>query len=128
MDGRRYKIKELLSEHGWELCEARKIDDCAIVEMWLVKSVWMPTDCFVFFTFETDPQDWVGSDAKPKAFRIVAKLKKPLDWMAESESQFEKNEKFDEKGYLYLTNIEKNIPEFFKDLANLRQKFYNFYN
>ena len=126
MDGQQRKLKEILDKHGWELVEARTIDHRWYVAMWLIKSIWSPTDCFAFFTFETDPELYKPT-GKLSAYKVLASLRKPVDWMAESESQFERNETFADKTNLFLKNIDRDIPEFFKDLANMRQKFYNFY-
>ena len=131
MFGQQNNIKELFDRNGWELVETRKIDDVWVIEMWLIKSTWSPTDCFVFFSFQTDPQNWYlqREGAKPAVFKVVATLKKPVDWMAESVSEFEKNEVFNDSTGLYFSgHFKMQMTEFFKDLANLRQKFYNFYN
>lgn len=128
MEGQYYQLSQLLDKYGWELVETRTLDHRWYVEQWLIKSTWSPTDCYVFLNFETDPQTY-STDAKPVADIIIASLQKPVYWMGETELQFEKNEPFDDRAYLNLgRNIEKHIPQFFKELANLRQRFYNFYN
>ena len=131
MFGQQNKLKEFFEQNGWELVETRKFDDIAVIQMWLIKSTWSPRDCFVFLSFETDPQDWYlqRKGEKPRVARVVATLKKPLDWLAESASEFEKNDVFEDKAYLYFGgSAEKKIPDLGKDLAEMRQKFYNFYN
>ena len=128
MDSRYYQITNLLDKHGWELVEARTLNHHWYVEQWLIRSTWSPTDCHVFLNFETDPQLPVVYE-KPVAYVIIASLQKPVYWMGETEPEIAKNEPFDDRAYLYLgRNIERKIPEFFNDLANMRQKFYNFYN
>jgi len=127
MVGEHNILKDLLGPNGWELVEARKLDHRWYLEMWLIKSIRSPTDCFIFFTFETDPQMDEPTGRLP-AYKITATLRKPVDWMAESDSQFDGNELFEDSTDLFLgRTVEKKIPAFFKDLANLRQKFYNFY-
>jgi hypothetical protein len=128
MTGHHKKLVEVLKQNGWELVETRETDHRWFVEMWLIRSHWSPIDCHIFFTFETDPQSYKPA-GKLAAYNIVASLRKPADWLEDSKKQFEKNEPFDDRTYLFLgRNIEKKIPEFLNDLANLRQKFYNFYN
>lgn len=129
MDGQRYKIDELLGEHGWELIEARKIDnDPWLIEMWLVKSVWSPTDCFAFFMFCSDEQIYAPNDKMPPA-TLSASLRKPDDWLAENASQFKLNEVFDDRAELFFgRGVEKNISQFFEDLAQLRQKYKDYYD
>lgn len=127
MVGQHKKLEELLNRNGWDLVEIQETNVVWEVEFWLIKSNWSPQDCYIFLSFEVDPEE-IRSTPKPPAFRIVASLRKPIDWFAESEKQFEKNEALDDLAFLYLKKMERGIPEFIKDLANLRQKFYNFYN
>lgn len=94
MFGQQNKLKELFSQNGWELVETREMDDRWYVEMWLIKSTWSPTDCLIFFTFETDPELYKPT-GRPTAYKIGATLKKPIDWLAESKSQFKKFESND---------------------------------
>jgi hypothetical protein len=130
MFGQQNKLKQLFDQHGWELVETRKLEDLAVIELWLIKSTWSPTDCLVFLAFVIDPHDYHRKlqGEKTPASWIYASLKKPLDWMAESASEFEKNDVFEDGAYLYFGGSpEKKIPEFFNDLANLRQKFQSYY-
>ena len=128
MDGQFYQIRELSDKNGWELVEARTLNHHWYVEQWLIRSTWSPNDCYVFFNFETDPMSFNRSE-KPVAGILIASLQRPVYRMGESELQFEKNEVFEDRAYLNLgRRSEKQLPEFFKDLANMRQKFYNFYN
>lgn len=124
----RRKLEESLAANGWEVVEVREIDHRWFVELWLIKSLWSPTDCQIFFIFETDPQAYKPT-GKLAAYNIPATLRKPADWLEDSKEQFEKNDPFDDRTYLFLgKNIEKRMPEFLNDLAGMRQKFYNFYN
>ena len=50
------KLKDLFPEYGWELVEKQTPNDNWIIEVWLIKSLWSPTDCFVFISFNVDPQ------------------------------------------------------------------------
>ena len=93
MDGQSFQISELPDKNGSELVEARKLDHHWYVEQWLIKSTWSPTDRYVFFNFETDPQS-DNPGGKPAAGIIIASLQKPVYWMGEIESRFERNEIF----------------------------------
>lgn len=51
MFGEQNKLKELFDKYGWELVESQTPNEWWIVEIWLIKSIWSPTDCRVFFEF-----------------------------------------------------------------------------
>ncbi len=81
----------------------------------------------MFLSFIVDEQ-W--TDRARAAFgvnRITASINKPVDWMAESESEFNKVESdTDGLAIIYLgRRWERKIPEFFEELANIRSKYNN---
>ena len=127
MFGEQNKLKELFDRYGWQLIDSQVSSVWWIVEIWLIKSIWSPTDCNVFLSFIVD-EEW--TDRARAAYgvnRITATINKPVDWMVESESEFNKFESdTDGSAEIYLgRRWERKIPEFFKELANLRSKYNN---
>jgi len=127
MFGEQNKLKELFDKYGWELIDSQSTNVWWIEEIWLIKSIWSPTDCKVFLSFIVDEQ-W--TDRARTAFgvnRITASVSKPVNWMAESEFEFDKVE-LDTDGLdiIYLgRRWERSIPKFFEELANIRSKYNN---
>lgn len=125
MFGQQNKLKELFPKYGWELTDTQTPSVWWFVEIWLIKSVWTPTDCYVFLTFEVDPQWTDRARAKFGVNKIIANTKKPVDWPTDKDSQLNKIS-FDEPIYLYLgRRWEKEISEFFEGLANFRKNYKN---
>ncbi len=84
----------------------------------------------MFLSFIVD-EEW--TDIARAAFgvnRITASIGKPVNWMAESESEFSKIESDrDGLAIIYLgRRWERKIPEFFEELANLRSIYNNLKN
>jgi hypothetical protein len=127
MFGQQNKLKELFGQYGWELVDSQTPNVWWFVEIWRIKSIWSPTDCNIFLSFEVDPEWTDRARAAFGVYRIVAALDKPVDWLAESETEFPEIEPHsDNCAYIYLgRGWEKRIPEFFNDLANLRGRFDN---
>ncbi|MDQ3798628.1 MAG: hypothetical protein M3384_04195 [Acidobacteriota bacterium] len=117
---------ELLAKHGWEIVETQKKDDHWVVEQWLVKSIWSPTACRVFLTFEIEPQLTPGKTSE--IWGVRAGLNQPPDWAADNRAEFVAEIEADKSG-VGLTPVgrrsEKYLPAFFDELANLRTKFDN---
>ena len=126
MFGEQNKLKELFGKYGWEFVESQIPNDDWIVELWLIKSVWSPTNCFVFLSFDVDPQ-W--TDRAKKNFgvwAVTATLSQPYDWQAESDCVTELDFEIDLQNRAQITlgrRWEKYIPTFFEELADLRKKY-----
>lgn len=115
------KLKEFFHEYGWELVENQKPSDSWIIEVWLIKSLWSPTDCFVFISFNVDPQ-WEDRNNKSKGFWDVSlRLSQPDYWNTD---RFDIDVHDDEIFSTHLkTHFEKRIPELFDSLNELRLRF-----
>lgn len=71
-------IKELLTESGWELVEARPIASLWVAEIWLIRSTWSPLNCMAYLNFEIDPQ--ADPSDVSRVWAVKASLSRPLDW------------------------------------------------
>ncbi len=81
----------------------------------------------MFLSFIVD-EEWTNrARAAYGVNRITATINKPVGWMADSESEFNKFESdTDGSAEIYLgRRWERKITEFFKELANLRSKYNN---
>jgi hypothetical protein len=131
MVGQQNKLKGLLDKYGWELVDSWIPEDYWIAEVWLIKSSWSPIDCFAAINYVVDPQ-WTDKNKKHLGVRSIALSLTQSHYtqdglQVESDSKFEfHNEEFIK---IYIKpNWEKSIPEIFKELSNLRQKFNNLIN
>ena len=117
------KLKNLFPEYGWELVENQTPDDNWIIEVWLIKSLWSPANCFVFISFNVDPQ-WEDRKNKSKGFwDISLTLSQPDYWNTD---RFDIDIQDDKVFNFFLkTHFEKSIPEVFDSLNNLRLRFKN---
>jgi hypothetical protein len=130
MFGEQNKLKELFDKYGWKLVDSQSPSAWWIVEIWLIKSIWSPTDCKVFLSFIVDEQWTDRSRAAVGVNRITATVDKPIDWLAKSEFEFNKIEMdTDNVAGLYLgRSWERNVSEFFEELADFRSKYNNLKN
>jgi hypothetical protein len=120
----RDKLIELLAENGWEIVETQKKDNHWIVEQWLIKSIWSPTDCRIFLTFVIEPQLTPGETSE--IWGVSASVNRPVDWLADNPSEFDAEIESERRGWTRVgRHWEKDAPEFFDELANLRTKFDN---
>jgi hypothetical protein len=118
------KLIELLDHHGWELVQSYAPADHWVIEQWLVKSTWSPTDCYVFLTFEIDPQ--MTRRETSKIYSMTASLNKPLHCYVNVPPEFEKEIESEHSASARVgRHWEKDLPGFFDELANLRTKFDN---
>jgi len=129
MFGEQNKLKELFDKFGWELIETQNPNNDWIAELWLIKSIWSPTDCYIFLSFDVDPQ-WTDRTRKNfGVWAVTASLIQPYDWRKEDSNQvfepkFEENKQYEAQITLGR-RWERNIPKFFEELANLRSKYNN---
>ena len=120
------KLKELFEKYGWELIETQKPNYIWIAEIWLLKSLWSPTDCYVFIVFEVDPQSEVRVEKEKNVWAVSISLGQPQDWRNDNfDSQISDGENIEIQ---IRPNFEKHIPEIFDSLNNLRLKFNNLTN
>ena len=117
------KLKELFSEYGWELVETQTPNDGWIAEVWLIKSIWTPIDCYVFISFVVDSQ-WEDRNNKKEGVRFVSlSLEQPDFWRNDN---FQIDLTDEERINVYIKpHFEKQISEMFESLNNLRLKFKN---
>ena len=123
MFGQQNKLKELFPENGWELVEAQVPNYDWIAEIWLIKSVWSANDCYVFISFEVDPQ-WGDRNNKKEGVRAInLSLQQPDFWRNDNvQIDFVDEEKIP----VYIKpQFEKSVSEIFDCLNNLRLKFKN---
>jgi hypothetical protein len=115
------KLKELFGINGWELIETQKPKDDWLVEIWLIKSNWSPTDCFAFIEFWVDDQ-WEEKANRLKGVNsIILSLQQPQIWQNDN---FDIKASDNESIRIYIKpNFEKYIPEIFEALNSLRLKF-----
>ena len=57
-----------------------------IAEIWLIKSLWTPIDCYVFISFEVDPQCEDLTKRAKGVWTINLSLKQPYYWQDDEES------------------------------------------
>ena len=123
MFGQQNILKELFSKYGWKLVETQVPNDDWIAEVWLIKSVWTPIDCYVFISYEVDPQ-WEDRNRKKEGvWAINIMLEQPDYW---------NNDRIDiivQDNEIFTIHIkpkfEKRISEVFDILKNLRSRFNN---
>lgn len=121
MCGQQNKLKELFPVYGWDLVEAQTPNDVWFAEIWAVKSVWTPTNCFVFITFEVDPQWEDRANMKKGVWAINLTLEQPAEWRNDIISVDVRD---DERFRHYIKpHFEKRIKEVFDSLNKLRLKF-----
>lgn len=80
MFGQQNKLKELFDKYGWELIESQIPTDWWIAEIWLIKSNWSPTDCYVFLSFRVDEQLEDKTKRNFNVWAINMSLSQPLNW------------------------------------------------
>jgi hypothetical protein len=121
MFGQQNKLKELFDKYGWELIETQISNDWWIAEIWLIKSSWSPTDCYVFLSFRVDEELEDKTKRDFNVWSINISLQQPLNW---------RNDNFDidtiDDFYEEVSikrNFEKRIIEFFEALARLRARY-----
>ncbi|HXG84660.1 MAG TPA: hypothetical protein VNI84_11590 [Pyrinomonadaceae bacterium] len=88
MFGEQNKLKELFDRYGWQLIDSQVSSVWWIVEIWLIKSIWSPTECNVFLSFIVDEEWFDRATAISNVNRIIATVNKPVDWITESDSEF----------------------------------------
>jgi hypothetical protein len=122
MFAQRARLIELLDKHGWEVVERKNVANHWIVDQWLIKSTWTPTDCHVYLTFEIDPQ-LLPKDSQD-VWGIAAGLYKPQDCFIEYLPEVQVIVESRNPVYLHTgRRWEKYLPEFFGGLAELRTLF-----
>ena len=123
MFGQQNKLKELFDKYGWELIETQIRNNDWIAEIWVIKSTWSPTDCYVFISFEVDPQWEDRGRMKAGVWAINLSLEQPQNWQNDNINIGI----LDEEIYQIpiRTHFEKRIPEIFDSLNYLRLKFNN---
>ncbi len=111
----------MLGEFGWELVEARTIEQLWVAEIWLIRSSWSPTDCEVFLSFETDPEG--PSNNFSKDWFVRPSRSRPFDWFAEDAPGTDEN--IHSRGAIpsLSTKKETHLAELFKELADMRNEF-----
>ena len=121
MFGQQNKLKELFDKHGWELIETQIPNYDWIAEIWVIKSTWSPTDCYVFISFEVDPQ-WEDRARKKAGVRAInLSLEQPQHWQNDKINVDIQDEEYFQ---IYIKpNFEKRVPEIFDSLNYLRLKF-----
>lgn len=121
MFGQQNKLKELFDKYGWELVETQIRNNDWIAEIWIIKSTWSPTDCYVFISFEVDPQWEDRARMKAGVWAINLSLEQPQNWQNDNINIGI----LDEEIYQIpiRTHFEKRIPEIFDSLNYLRLKF-----
>lgn len=121
MFGQQNKLKELFGKYGWELVESQVPVNFWVAEIWLLKSLWSPTDCYVFIEFEVDPMCEERKNKEQHVWAINISLKPPQDWQNNSNDiQSSDNEK---DQITISTHFETRLSEIFDSLNNFRLKY-----
>ncbi len=116
-------VKALLPERGWEVVETQRPNDDWIIEVWLIKSIWTPTGCYVFITFDVDPQREDRNRKSDGYWGMNLTLNQPDYWNID---KFDVGVRDDEFFSIFLrTHFEKSIPEIIDSLNKLRLRFKN---
>ncbi len=118
------ELKDRLLSAGWELIESRTILHLWVAEIWQIKSVWSPTDCVVYLTFEIDFQ--ANPKDASKVDQVKASLRRPIDWFVEQNTvdvtQLDEHEYNSASVFLGRGRV-KNLDEFILHVASLRHEF-----
>ncbi len=123
MFGQQNKLKELFDRYGWELIETQIPNYDWIAEIWIIKSTWSPTDCYVFISFEVDAEWEDRAGKKDGVASINLSLEQPQNWQNDNINIDIQDE---ENFQIYIrTKFEQRIPEIFDALNYLRLKFNN---
>lgn len=123
MFGQQNKLKELFDQYGWELIETQIPTDWWIAEIWLIKSIWSPTDCYVFLSFNVDEQLEDKTKRNFNVWEIKISLQQSLNWRDDNFDIDTKDDFYEEVSI--KRNFEKRITEFFDGLAKLRARYNN---
>ncbi len=126
MFGQQNKLKELFDKYGWELMETQIPTDWWIAEIWLIKSTWSPTDCYIFLAFLVDDQLQDKTQRNFAVWVVTVSLKQPHSWRNDKINIDMQDEEYFE--IPIKTKFEKRIPEIFDSLNYLRLKFNNLSN
>lgn len=103
MEFQRQTIREKLIENGWKITELEKGElDWWASKMWLIESVWSPIGATAFVTFLLEPME-----AK-EVWAIMISEEIPVDRFGNFT--------------LSLKGWEKELPEFMKYLAEIRNR------
>jgi hypothetical protein len=121
MFGQQNKLKELFDKYGWELIETQIPSEWWVAEIWLVKSIWSPTDCYVFLSFRVDEQLEDKTKRNFNVWSIKLSLNQPLNWRDDN-FDIDTSDDFYEEISI-KRNFKKRITEFFEELAKLRARY-----
>lgn len=116
------KLRELFPKYGWELVETQIPNYDWIAEIWLIKSIWTPTDCFAFISFEVDPMGEDRNNKMKGVWAINLSMEQPYYWQDDETHSISNSENFQ---FGIRTHFEESIPEIFDSLNNLRLEFIN---
>lgn len=116
------KLKGLFGKFGWELIETQiPNNNIWIAEIWLIKSIWSPTDCCVFIRFLVDDQWEDRTRMKYGVWAVSLSLKQPYDWQtAQINIEIQDDEDFQ---IPIKPHFEKYVSEIFDSLNLLRLKY-----
>lgn len=117
------KLKELFPQFGWELIETQTPNDNWIIEVWLIKSTWTPTNCYVFISFDVDPHGQVRNRKRENFWDLNLTLNQPDYWNIDGLDAGVRDDKV--FSFFLRTHFEKNIPEIIDSLNELRIRFKN---
>jgi len=121
MFGQQNKLKALFGKYGWNLVESQIPLNFWVAEIWLLKSVWTPTDCYVFIEFEVDPMCEERKNKEQHVWAINISLKQPQDWRNDSNAIQSLNNEKDQ--ITIRTHFETRLSEIFDSLNNFRLKY-----
>jgi hypothetical protein len=121
MFGQQNILKKTFDKYGWELVETQISTDWWIAEIWLIKSTWSPTDCYVFLSFRVDEELEDKTKRNFNVWSIKLSLNQPLQWQNDNFGIDTSDDFYEE--ILIKRNFEKRIIEFFEELAKLRARY-----
>lgn len=124
MFGQQNKLKELFDKHGWELIETQIPNYHWIAEIWLIKSIWSPTNCCVFISFEVDPEWTDRASRNDGVWAIKISLEQPQNWQT-GKIVIDVHDKENFQIPIKTHFEKKRISEIFDTLDYLRLKFNN---
>jgi hypothetical protein len=120
-------LKKTFDKYGWELVENQIPDDRWTAEIWLIKSIWSPINCYAFLSFVVDPHFHNISRLQNTATRnenvwsIGISSMQPPTWRND-DFDIDASDDFYEEIFINR-KWEKRVPEFFEALAKLRARY-----
>lgn len=111
MNTQQQEILSQLGEFGWQVVTSENAPlDWWADEIWLLTSIWSPTDCKIYITFVVDPMWETPRKKSEGVWAVKASLERPTGYQCQAtEVEISLGRGWKER-----------LPEFFESLSKFR--------